>query len=147
MATNRFCPTGKGGGIDPTCTKDESGWGGRNTEKVSEVEFDLGSTGRSDWDETLKEEGPRFKTKVVHMTPDEYLVRVNHKRHLIDQDKVERYAKQLRGSVIPTPTMWFVSKYAYDSGLGSSWHDGTHRALALKRLGVTEMPVLAIWEE
>lgn len=30
---NRFCPTGPGGGIDPTCTKDESGWGG-SSEKV-----------------------------------------------------------------------------------------------------------------
>ena len=116
--------------------------------KISEgVSFDTSTTGRKDWDDDLKKHGSRFTQIVIDMSPDEFLKRVQHHRFKVDDAKVEVYIKEFQKNAkdVPAPTMWFNDKFQYDKGLAPSFHDGSHRMLALKKVGVKKVPVKIIY--
>ena len=106
------------------------------------IKFNLKSTGRDDWDSDLKKHSKDFSQEIVYMSPDEFLKRVRFDRFTVDSNKVDSYIESLKNSSnVPTPTMWFQDQYQYDKGLSPSWHDGSHRVLALKELGIKKIPV------
>lgn len=106
------------------------------------IKFDLKSTGRDDWDSDLKKHSKDFSQEIVYMSPDDFLKRVRFDRFTVDSNKVDSYIESLKNSSnVPTPTMWFQDRYQYDKGLSPSWHDGSHRVLALKELGIKKIPV------
>lgn len=111
------------------------------------VKFDTKTTGRDDWDKDLKKGGDRFTQFEVNMTPDEFLKRVQADRFKQDPAKIKKYASQFKRGAkdVPTPTMWFMNKFQYEKGLAPSFHDGSHRVLALKEIGVKEIPVKIIY--
>ena len=115
--------------------------------KDVELTFDTETTGRKDWDDDLKKYKPRFTQLIINMSPDEFLKRVQYHRFTIDKKKVAEYVKEFRkGSKnVPTPTMWFSDKFQYDKGLAPSFHDGSHRMLALQEIGIREVPVKIIY--
>jgi len=112
------------------------------------VKFDNKSTGRDDWDKDLKKSGDRFTQFEVNMSPDEFLKRVQADRFKQDPTKIKKYASQFKRGAkdVPTPTMWFMNKFQWEKGLAPSFHDGSHRVLALKEIGVKEIPVKIIYE-
>ena len=111
------------------------------------VNFNTKSTGRDDWDKDLKKHGSEFTQFEVNMTPDEFLKRVQADRFKQDSAKIKKYASQFKRGAkdVPTPTMWFMNKFQYERGLSPSFHDGSHRVLALKEIGVKEIPVKIIY--
>jgi hypothetical protein len=116
------------------------------------IKFNLLSTGREDWDRDLNiqtDGKDRYHRHVDYMSPEEFLERVQSKRFQTDYDKVKKYRDEIINSdstVLPTPTMWFSNRDQHDSGLSPSWHDGSHRALALKELGVNKIPVMVVYD-
>jgi hypothetical protein len=119
-------------------------------EKMDEaVKFDTESTGRDDWDKDLKKSGDRFTQFEVNMSPDEFLKRVQADRFKQDPTKIKKYAGQFKRGAkdVPTPTMWFMNKFQWERGLAPSFHDGSHRVLALKEIGIKEIPVKIIHEK
>ena len=112
------------------------------------VKFDTKSTGRDDWDKDLKKSGDIFTQFEVNMSPDEFLKRVQADRFKQDPAKIKKYASQFKRGAkdVPTPTMWFMNKFQWESGLAPSFHDGSHRVLALKEIGVKEIPVKIIYQ-
>jgi hypothetical protein len=111
------------------------------------VKFNSQSTGREDWDSELKKSGDDFTQIEVQMTPDEFLKRVQADRFIQDPEKIEQYTKKFKKGAknVPTPTMWFQDKFQYDKGLAPTWHDGSHRVLALKSVGINKIPVKIIY--
>jgi hypothetical protein len=111
------------------------------------VSFNNKSTGRDDWDTSLKMNRDDFTQFEVEMTPDEFLKRVQAHRFTQDKEKVERYALQFKRGAkgVPMPTMWFQDKFQWERGLSPTWHDGSHRVLALKQIGVRKIPVKIIF--
>lgn len=110
------------------------------------VKFDLKSTGRDDWDSELKKHSGDFNQEIVYMSPDEFLKRVRFDRFTVDSGKVNSYLGSFKkGATMPTPTMWFQDQFQYEKGLAPSWHDGSHRVLALKELGVKKIPIKIIF--
>jgi len=111
------------------------------------VKFDTKSTGREDWDKDLKKHAGEFTQFEVNMSPDEFLKRVQADRFKQDSAKIKKYASQFKRGAkdVPTPTMWFMNKFQYEKGLAPSFHDGSHRVLALKEIGVEEIPVKIIY--
>lgn len=118
------------------------------SKQISNINFDLTTTGREDWDKILADDkSGRFHRESVEMSPDEYLERVQHNRFVVDDEKVKRYADKLNdGDTVPAPVMWFDSKYQYDKGISPSWHDGSHRVLALKAAGLKIITVNVIYD-
>lgn len=109
------------------------------------IKFDLKSTGRDDWDSDLKKHSKDFSQEIIYMSPDDFLKRVRFDRFTVDSNKVDSYIESLKNSSnVPTPTMWFQDQYQYDKDLAPSWHDGSHRVLALKELGIKKIPVKII---
>lgn len=112
----------------------------------SAITFNLNTTGRKDWDTDLKKYKGDFKQSIQYMSPDEFLNRVNFKRFTIDSVKVKDYVESFKKGAknVPTPTMWFQNQYQYGKGLSPAFHDGSHRALALKEIGIENIPVKII---
>jgi hypothetical protein len=107
------------------------------------LKFDLNKTGRKDYDELLNNKD--FKTRIVYMSPEDFLYKVDYKRYIINWDNVERIKNSINSNTIfPTPTIIWGSGGDQNK---SSWHDGTHRVLALKALGIKEIPVIEIWDK
>ncbi len=116
-------------------------------ESLNNIIFDTEYTGRSDWDEILKHESDKFHKEIIYMSPDQFLERVRYKRFKTDYDKVKEYTNTISSAKkLPTPIMWFMSKFQYEQGFAPSWHDGNHRVLALKELGIKEIPVIIAYE-
>ena len=111
------------------------------------VSFNNKSTGRDDWDADLKKSGDEFTQFEVEMSPDEFLKRVRADRFTQDPEKIEQYAQQFKRGAkgVPIPTMWFNDKFQYEKGLAPGFHDGSHRVLALKQIGVKKIPVKIIY--
>lgn len=111
------------------------------------VSFNNKSTGRDDWDKILKKSGDDFIQFEVQMTPDEFLKKVQADRFTQDIKKIEQYAQQFKKGAksVPTPTMWFQDEFQWKRGLSPTWHDGSHRVLALKQIGVKKIPVKIIY--
>lgn len=111
------------------------------------VTFTTDTTGRDDWDTDLKKHASEFTQIVINMSPAEFLKRVQAHRFTVDKDKVAKYAKEFKGNAkkVPAPVMWFSDKFQYDKGLAPSFHDGSHRMLALQEIGVKEVPVKVIY--
>lgn len=114
---------------------------------LESVSFDLESTGNEDWDRIIKNDDGQFTQRIVEMTPDEFLNRVQWDRFEVDQSKVKRYIVEFRrrDTNIPAPTMWFQDKFQYKNGFSPTWHDGSHRMLALKKIGIEKVPVKIIY--
>lgn len=114
---------------------------------IEGVTFDTETTGRKDWDDDLKKYKSRFTQLIITMSPDEFLNRVQHHRFTVDKKKVAEYVKEFRRGAkdVPAPTMWFSDKFQYDKGLAPSFHDGSHRMLALQEIGIREVPVKIIY--
>lgn len=108
------------------------------------VTFDTSTTGRKDWDDILEKEPDRFHKEVIQMSPDEFLKRVQYHRFTVDDKKVDGYKSRETG--MPTPTMWFADESQYTSNLSPSWHDGSHRVLALKSRGIDTISVMIVYE-
>ena len=111
------------------------------------ITFDAQAPGRKDWADDLKKHSSDFTQIIITMSPSDFLKRVQHHRFRVDASKVARYVKQFRRGAknIPAPTMWFSDKFQYDKGLAPSFHDGSHRMLALQEVGITEVPVKIIY--
>jgi hypothetical protein len=111
------------------------------------ISFNTDTTGREDWDDDLKKHSSEFIQIIVNMSPIDFLKRVQHHRFEVNKTKVANYVKEFRGNAkdIPAPTMWFADKFQYDKGLAPSFHDGSHRMLALQEIGVKEVPVKIIY--
>jgi len=111
------------------------------------ISFSTDTTGREDWDRDLKKYSKDFTQLVVEMSPADFLKRVQYNRFEIDKAKVANFVKKFRGNVkgIPAPTMWFSDKFQYYKGHAPSFHDGSHRMLALQEVGVKEVPVNIIY--
>lgn len=111
------------------------------------IAFNTETTGRDDWDKDLKKGGDRFTQIVINMTPADFLKRVQYRRFTIDKNKVSKYVKEFSKGAkdVPTPTMWFSNKFQYEKGLSPSFHDGSHRMLALQKIGIKEVPVKIIY--
>lgn len=106
-----------------------------------QLKFDLKSTGLQDWDKKILAKPEKFQVEVVYTSPEEFLRIIDYKRFAVDKQKVKKFTEVIRDTgVLPTPTI------IYGNGLKHSptFHDGQHRALALKELGVHKMPVLQI---
>lgn len=114
---------------------------------LENVTFNTETTGRDDWDADLKKHSSEFTQIVVPMSPADFLKRVQHHRFEVDKAKVANYVKEFRKGVkgVPAPTMWFSDKFQYDKGLAPSFHDGSHRMLALQDVGIKEVPVKIIY--
>lgn len=118
-----------------------------DAKKNESVSFNNKSTGRDDWDADLKKSGDEFTQFEVEMSPDEFLKRVRADRFTQDSQKIEQYAQQFKRGAkgVPIPTMWFNDKFQYEKGLAPGFHDGSHRVLALKQIGVKKIPVKIIY--
>lgn len=111
------------------------------------ITFNTKSTGREDWDKDLKKHGDEFTQFEIQMSPDDYLKRVQAHRFTQDATKIEKYASEFKKGAknIPTPTMWFSDKFQYEQGFSPSFHDGTHRVLALKKIGIKKITAKIIY--
>ena len=114
---------------------------------LESISFDTSTTGREDWDDDLKKHGSEFTQIVIDMSPDEFLQQVQYHRFKVDNTKVDKYIKEFKRNAkdVPAPTMWFMNKFQYDKGLAPSFHDGSHRMLALKKVGIKKVPVKIIY--
>lgn len=126
----------------------ESLWDDTNRTALNKrITFDTETTGRKDWDDDLAKYGSDFTQILVNMKPSDFLKRVQYHRFEINRDKVSRYVEEFSKGIrnIPVPTMWFLDKFQYDNGFAPSFHDGSHRMLALRELGIKKVPVRIIY--
>lgn len=116
-------------------------------QKKHQISFNLNLTGRDDWDKYLKDNENQFTSKIEYMTPDTFLNRVRYQNFIIDQNKINKFFNLFLNKKvkIPTPSMWFMDEFQYKKGHSPSFHDGTHRVLALKQLGFHKIPVKIIF--
>jgi hypothetical protein len=109
---------------------------------VISPKFNLKSTGREDWDKEILGDPKRFQVKIIKMTPDEFLDKTMSYRYKIDKEKVNKFTREItNNSILPTPTILWGSQGEKGK---SAFHDGSHRVLALKNLGIKNFPVLQI---
>jgi hypothetical protein len=119
----------------------------RLEEGAPTVRFNLRSTGRADWDTGMLGDPERFEVKVVDMTPDEFLRQANWDRHPVRDDNVREIEQSILAghTEIPTPTLVYsMGRPGSRPGIKASFGDGSHRALAMKNLGVRKIKVLQV---
>ena len=119
-------------------------------EGAIQPQFDLSTTGRSDWDKGIAEQQDRFEVEVEWMSPQQFLKIARFDRYQTDPNKVKQFEKSITNeSILPTPCLWFTTTKAFfqKRKLASQFHDGQHRVMALQNLGVTKIPVLQIFEK
>lgn len=111
----------------------------------TKLSIDAEDVGREDWQELLKESD--FTMETVEMSPEQFLQRVQHGRFTVDGRKVSDIYRDILGgnAVLPIPTMWFSDDYQWKKGFAPSWHDGSHRMLAIQKAGFTKVPVKIIY--
>jgi hypothetical protein len=107
------------------------------------LKFNLKDCGKEDWNKKILGDSERFSTKIVYMSPDEFLDKVDYKRYKNDPEHVEEIKNSINSNtVLPTPIIiWGPMGDRYKS----AFHDGQHRVMALKQLGIREIPVIEVW--
>jgi hypothetical protein len=83
-----------------------------------------------------------YDYKVVKMSPDEFLTISNTKNSTIDSKKVNTYVDKIKKSPKNIPILVLTFNEKMLPGENSNFHDGSHRALALKKLNVGTISVL-----
>jgi len=94
----------------------------------------------------IKELKKIYDWKIEKMSPTDFLDYSDFERYQVDYKKVTDFVNKIYngGTVIPIPILIFKDK---DKKLKTSFHDGTHRVLALKKIGLSQIEVLCFYEK
>jgi len=112
--------------------------------KNYQIKFDLSTIGRNDWDKEILSNKDDFVIKLSYMSPDEFLDKTDASRYLVDQAKLDKIKSTLGTKALPALIIiWGAGGDKHKS----AFHDGQHRAIALKMLGITRIPVYQVWDK
>jgi len=136
FTVNMFCPTGQGGGIDPTCSKDDSG---RGEGEVSKTDGDKFFS--EDAIKRAEKQPYKSREKLIRMSIDDFLALAEKLDEGPSRSKTETVRKVLDSGkkFDDLPHLSFVHDKQGNAKITS--HEGRHRALALKAKGITHIPV------
>jgi hypothetical protein len=117
-------------------------------QESEKYKFNTKTTGMSLYDDIMKKPEYHqyykgFIYDIVQMTPDEYMQKTKNSSSSnplagVDMNKVDKYADQIdSGKKFDMPVL------EYDT---DNWveHEGRHRALAMKKLGVKKIDVMIV---